>query len=484
MTAPTLPISDVVNVKIEMSPTAAALRNFGACLIIGTSDVIDTQERIRAYSDITTVAQDFGVESKEYLAAQAFFSQTPKPSVVQIGRWAKSATAGRLRGRVLSTSEQNMDAFAEIETGSISFAIDGKPKSLSSIDLSSETNLNGVASQVTSALSGSGTCRWTGTQFVVTSSTTGETSSVTCNDEGQLAQLLGLNASATSVKGSASEKLVEALTVLTDFQGWYMACLADKTSDEEMIAAAGLIEAASPARMIGFTTQNTLELDSTRSDTLGAKLKALGYNRTVVMYSSSSEVAVASIFGRMSTVNFEGSNTCITLKFKQCPGGAAENLRISQANTLKAHNVNVFAAYQNDTSILREGITAGGWFIDETHGLDWLQNRVETDLWNLLYTSKKVGQDEIGADNLVATVSKSLEQGVKNWLIAPGVWNGDSFGALKTGDTLATGYYVYIQPFDEQSQSDREARKAPPIQIAVKLKGAIHFVDCTITVNR
>ena len=48
----------------------------------------------------------------------------------------------------------------------------------------------------------------------------------------------------------------------------------------------------------------------------------------------------------------------------------------------------------------------------------------------------------------------------------------------------ATGYYVYIQPFDEQSQSDREARKAPPIQIAVKLKGAVHFINVTITVNR
>lgn len=484
MTAPTLPVSDVVNVKIEMSPTAAALRNFGACLIIGTSDVIDTQERIRAYSDITSIAQDFGVKSKEYLAAQAFFSQTPKPSAVQVGRWAKSATAGRLRGRMLSTTEQDIEVFKKINAGSISFTIDNKPKTLSSIDLSSETNLNGVATQITSALSGSGTCIWSGTQFVVTSATTGVSSSVTCTDEGQLAQALGVNSSATSVKGSAAESLVEALTVLTDFQGWYMACLADAAGDDEMIAAAGFIEAASPARMIGFTTQNTLELDSTHSDTLGAKLKALGYNRTVVMYSSTSEVAVASIFGRMSTINFEGSNTCITLKFKQCPGVASENLRISQANTLKTHNVNVFAAYQNDTSILREGITAGGWFIDETHGLDWLQNRVETDLWNLLYTSKKVGQDEIGADNLVATVSKSLEQGVKNWLIAPGVWNGDSFGALQTGDTLSTGYYVYIQPFEEQSQSDREARKAPPIQIAVKLKGAIHFVDCTITVNR
>ncbi len=40
--APTLPVSEVVNVTIEMSPVAAALRNFGAMLVLGTSDVIDT----------------------------------------------------------------------------------------------------------------------------------------------------------------------------------------------------------------------------------------------------------------------------------------------------------------------------------------------------------------------------------------------------------------------------------------------------------
>ena len=202
------------------------------------------------------------------------------------------------------------------------------------------------------------------------------------------------------------------------------------------------------------------------------------------MYSSDSPVAAASVFGRMATINFEGSNTTLTLKFKQLPGVTAENLRSSQAEALKSHNVNAFCAYQNDTSILQEGITSGGWFIDETHGLDWLQNRVETDLWNLLYTSKKVGQDESGATAIVSCVNKSLEQGVANGLIAPGVWNGDAFGALESGDTLSTGYYVYIQPFDEQSQSDREARKAPPIQIAVKLKGAVHFINVTITVNR
>ena len=482
--ATTLPVSRVVNVAVEMSPAAAALRNFGSCLILGDSDIIDTDERIRLYSSISDIATDFGISSREYLAAQAFFSQSPQPTQVYIGRWAKSATAGRLRGRTLSSAEQDISLFTAITTGTLSLTIDGASKSMASIDLSAETNLNGVASQISSALGVSGSCAWTGERFVITSATTGTSSTVATTDTGTLSSLMGFAGSATSVAGVAAESLASAITALLDYNTWYMVCVAPDASDDSIVEAAGLIEAASPSRMIGFTTQNSTEIDSTASSTLGSRLKGLGYNRTILVYSSDSPVAAASVFGRMATINFEGSNTTLTLKFKQLPGVTAGNLRSSQAEALKSHNVNAFCAYQNDTSILQEGITSGGWFIDETHGLDWLQNRVETDLWNLLYTSKKVGQDESGATAIVSCVNKSLEQGVTNGLIAPGVWNGDAFGALESGDTLSTGYYVYIQPFDEQSQSDREARKAPPIQIAVKLKGAVHFINVTITVNR
>ena len=482
--ATTLPVSRVVNVAVEMSPTAAALRNFGSCLILGDSDIIDTDERIRLYSSISDIATDFGISSREYLAAQAFFSQSPQPTQVYIGRWAKSATAGRLRGRTLSSAEQDISLFTAITTGTLSLTIDGASKSMASIDLSAETNLNGVASQISSALGVSGSCAWTGERFVTPPATTGTSSTVATTDTGTLSSLMGFAGSATSVAGVAAESLASAITALLDYNTWYMVCVAPDASDDSIVEAAGLIEAASPSRMIGFTTQNSTEIDSTASSTLGSRLKGLGYNRTILVYSSDSPVAAASVFGRMATINFEGSNTTLTLKFKQLPGVTAENLRSSQAEALKSHNVNAFCAYQNDTSILQEGITSGGWFIDETHGLDWLQNRVETDLWNLLYTSKKVGQDESGATAIVSCVNKSLEQGVTNGLIAPGVWNGDAFGALESGDTLSTGYYVYIQPFDEQSQSDREARKAPPIQIAVKLKGAVHFINVTITVNR
>lgn len=89
-----LPVSNVVNVDVIMSAVAATGRNFGALLILGTSTVIPVTERIRQYSAIEDIGDDFGVDSPEYEAATIFFSQSPKPTLVYIGRWAKTLAEG------------------------------------------------------------------------------------------------------------------------------------------------------------------------------------------------------------------------------------------------------------------------------------------------------------------------------------------------------------------------------------------------------
>ena len=152
---------------------------------------------------------------------------------------------------------------------------------------------------------------------------------------------------------------------------------------------------------------------------------------------------------------------------------------------LAGKNCNVFVRYDNDTAILQEGVMAGGAFFDEIHGLDWLQNAAQNECYNLLYQSKtKIPQTDAGVNQIVTTLAKVLGEGVNNGLIAPGVWNADGFGQLERGDYLPDGWYIYAQPVDDQPQSEREQRKAPPIQAAVKLAGAIHFVDVQIDVNR
>lgn len=484
MSLPTLPVNRIVDVTIQMSPLAAATRNFGAMLIVGASDVIDTQERIRAYSSVTDIANDFGTSAPEYQAAVAFFAQSPQPTTVQVGRWARSATSGLYKGKILSTSDQEMDNFTTISAGAFDVTIDGSVVNVTAVNLSAQSNLNGVASQVSAALQSKGTCVWNGQQFVIKSASTGRTSTVSTVTSTQLSQAMGLD-SGTMVTGAPAETLEEATVALLDINTWYGAFYTGDIEDQDVINTAALISASTPSHICAFTLKETDELDGTQTSSLGYELAQLGNNRVLPMYSSTNDNAAMSVLGRMSTVNFEGSNTTITLMFKQCPGVEPEYLKTSQANALQRNNVNVFAAYQNDTSILQYGTMSGGWYIDEVHGLDWLQNRVETDLWNLLYTSTtKIGQDESGMTAILSTVNSSLEAGVRNGLIAPGVWNGDEFGTLKRGDTLTTGFYVYIQPLEEQAQADREQRKAPPIQIAVKLKGAVHSIDVTITVNR
>ncbi|HFD8278627.1 TPA: DUF3383 family protein [Raoultella ornithinolytica] len=377
-----LPVSNVVNVDIIMSAVAATGRNFGALLILGTSTVIPVTERIRQYSAIEDIGDDFGVDSPEYEAATIFFSQSPKPTLVYIGRWAKTLTEG---------------------------------------------------------------------------------------EEG------------------AVETLLQAVNASLQYTNWYGLAIADSADlvEADVITVAAAIEASSLSRILAVTTDDVNVLVTGNTDNIGYKLKAASYSRTFWQYSSSSKYAAISAFGRAFTVNFTGNNTTITLKFKVEPGVTYETLTTAQASAIDAINGNVYVYYANDTAIIQQGVMANGDFFDERHGLDWLQNYVQTNLYNLLYTSTtKIPQTDAGVTRLMTNVEASLDQAVNNGLVAPGVWNGGSIGQIESGDTLTKGFYVYADAVANQAQSDREARKSPVIQAALKLAGAIHYGDVQINVVR
>lgn len=491
----TLAVSDVVSVQIVMSPKAAATRDFGALLILGASPVVDVNERIRQYSNLDGVVSDFGNTAPEYLAANLYYSQSPQPETLFVGRWAKTATSALLKGGALSAEQQEIANFTAITTGAMKVTIDGTEKSLTAMDFSGVTNLNGVASIVSTKLSTAGACVWNATfsRFEVTSATSGVTSTISYASAPasgvDVSALLGLTSALASppVNGVAAESLLDAVTTLAGMSNaWYGLQVADTSiSSDDVLSVAAFIEGSGQSRIFGYTTQNPQVLDGSITTDIASKLKAANYKRTFSQFSSSSPYATASIFGRAFTVNFQGNNTTITLKFKQEPGVTAESLNTTQAAALKAKNCNVFVNYDNNTAIIQEGVMSNGYFFDEVHGLDWLQNDVQTAVYNLLYTSTtKIPQTDAGINRIVTTINDRLEQAVTNGLVAPGQWNGPAFGALTTGQFLSTGYYSYAPSVSTQSQADREARKAPVIQSAIKLAGAVHFVDAIINVNR
>ena len=377
-----LSVSRISSVTVTLAAHAAQGRNFGSMLLLGSSTVIPLTERIRLYESADDIGTDFGVDSEEYKGASIWFSQSPQPTQLYVGRWAKTLATG--------------------EAGAV-------------------------------------------------------------------------------------ETLLQAVNACLDFNNWYGLHIADTADadDAAIISVATALQAATVSRIFAVTSQEAGILSTASTTDIAFKLKAAALGRTFIQYSSSSRYAAISAFSRAFTVDFTASNTAITLKLKTEPGITYETLTAAQANALESKNCNVYVLYDNDTAIIEQGVMSNGDFFDERHGLDWLQNTVQTTDYNTLYTSTtKIPQTDAGTTTRMANIELVLDQAVKNGLFAPGKWTGGPIGQLSTGDYLTKGYYTYADSVDNQLQADREARKGVPIQVAGKLAGAVHYDSVAITVVR
>lgn len=486
-----LSVSRLVRVVINLSPLAAARRSFGVLNIAGDSNVINGVERMRTYLTIDGVALDFGTSAPEYKAAALYFGQSPKPKSLMISRWLRLASSAANDGGILSPSEQALSNFTSITNGGLVISIDGVVKTLTGLNFSAQTNLNGVASVISAALVG-GVVTWTGSEFVVTSNSTGITSTVGYATTGagtDLSVPLKLTAalSLAIIPGFDAETPVQCAAVLANKSAsWYglMFAAIVQPTDLQNLDVSGFIEALDISRVFGVTIVNTNVLSSLVSNDLASEMKAGGYKKSLCQYSQNA-YAIASFFGRAFSVNFNANRSTITLMYKQEPGVVGEELTENQASTLKAKRCNVFVNYVNDTIIIQYGVMSGSAYFDEIHGLDWIQDAIQNACFNVLYQSTtKVPQTDAGVNQLTNAIGGVCDQAVSNGLVAPGIWNADGFGELQTGQYLKTGYYIFAQPIALQSQSDRETRVAPPIQTAIKLAGAIQELDVIVNVNR
>jgi hypothetical protein len=204
---------------------------------------------------------------------------------------------------------------------------------------------------------------------------------------------------------------------------------------------------------------------------IGYLLRQAEYRRTFTLYDPDDAYAHFSVAARASTVDFNQPDSTITLKFKQLPTVTPVTITETQRRALNEKNVNYYGVFGKSAMLAESTMAKPGVFIDEVHGVDWLQNAIETNVFGYLYTHPtKVPQTDKGVAALEQQVRLALQEGVRNGLIAPGM-------NYITGEFLEKGFITWAQPISEQNQSDREARKAPPIYFLAKGAGAIHSVD-------
>ena len=484
-----VPLNYTINVSLSATPTGLADFNTNSIAIF-TNETAGFSESYQAYISPDGVKNDFGSSSLTYKMASALF--TPVPNFRTGGGYlyifpfsGEDATAATFTTPALTS---NVTAFQSVTDGELEVTIDGEDYTLENLDFSNVKNVSDIANVIKNrnldvnikVESGAivFTSRRLGTVSEVTVNTITSPTGTDISGAGYLNASggtadTGIDASGQTLSDAVTEALKEV---------YFGGVLTTQYVDDTTLLA--------NSTAIQSLDCDYFEVIPSLVDIsgVGADIKAAGNGKTrTLAYSlADNKVAIATYATIAKSVNYNGSNTANTMNLKTLTGVLPDgNLSDSYVLAAKNSGVDIYAntggisvVYSNDNN----------GYTDDIENQLWFKKAVEVAGFNYLrQTNTKIPQTEAGMAGLKNAYAQICEKGIKNGVIGAGKWNT----AIPFGDPEdfqrninEKGYYIYSLPIVEQSQTDREARKAPVVQIAIKMSGAFHSSEVIIYVER
>ena len=330
-----------------------------------------------------------------------------------------------------------------------------------------------------------------------TSGTTGSTSSVALTSNTTGTDLSGIEyldvTNIIYVQGTSAyvgrERLTDAI-IRSQAQVYFNGCMVDYTFDDEteILDASDYVQTQSKMLFVAQSAFSCCDDGSTfdkirrRSNTHTRCIAYFGANGND---NKTARLVAAAYASRGLCVDFGGSNTTLTMQLKELAGcepdaGATETL------LQKAKNVgaDMYVSIDGVPCAISHG---NNEFFDNVYNDIWLKTALQVAGFNCLHTAgSKLPQTAAGLATLISAYVDVLNRGIKNGAFAPGSWTLPvTFGdpVMLKQSVASVGYYVYATPITEQDQAERDERKAPFIQMAVKRAGAIHSSNILVYIN-
>lgn len=494
-------INNVISVSLLQGGTLAMADNPNVTMIVTSEKQgpLNSASRYRIYSSAASVAADFGTLSKANDFALSFFGTQPNPTnaggFLVVGYWRGTeetidATAAKLTGAQVSEATV-VDALQQVSDGTLDIDVDGITQNLTALDFQSVTTLDGVAGVIDTALTGA-SAAIEDQRLVITSATTGATSSITfATDPGTgtfIGELLAITtgSGASLTQGAASDTLtsetkLEAITELASQVKFRGAMFIDNPTDEESKTLAEWGQANDVLQYDVFDSPDNLEVDPTNV-VWDIKLSGLSNYRMLFSKAGNRKLA-ASYMARVHTVNFAAENSALTMHLKEL-SVAAEEYSQTEVNKAKTVGLDIYTTIKLTPAVLTSGANV---FVDRRYNAIAYVDYLQIDMYNLLkQTSTKIPQTRDGVNQLVDQAEKTTRQFVRAGFIAPGEWSSpDYFGNRQTFEQNIrdNGFYWIAGSLANQSQSSREARESPVLQGAIKESGGIHSASLIVNVN-
>jgi hypothetical protein len=435
-------LDDIANVTITLASAGVSAADFGSAIIVGPHMAFS--ERVREYKSVAAATAD-ALPPALLGAVTTFFSQSPRPKRVKVGRREVSAA-------IINVSEV-------VNSATYTITVAGTVYNFTSAASATAASIvTGLAAAITADAAKK-----------VTATVIGSTLQLVWISQAAIGNVaLGARLSWGAISPSASGTAVaDDLTAIAAYDNaWYGLAMVERVQATQLAASAWV----EPRTKLFCTASNEAGLLTSGTTDLGALVKALGYNRTTVWYhgAAATQYLDAALLGRMATLQ-PGSETWV---LKTLVGVTADGLTDSQQALLLGKNANGFLTYTADISQTAGGKVASGEWIDIIRFRDWLESTIQADMVTLLKGLPKLPFTDPGIQLASSVLRKSLEKGVKAGGIAPPELDAD-------GKNVPS--FTITAPLSTSLTPSQKASRTLGLTFSARLAGAIHLVEITGT---
>ncbi len=281
----------------------------------------------------------------------------------------------------------------------------------------------------------------------------------------------------------ASESPVQALDAVLDrTSDFYGVALADARTDGEILAleehASGL---AKPVML--FVPLVGTPAAIVAAGSLLAGLYAASSRRVIAVYAAAVSDAAA-VMGTAMGQQLAHASSAFSLCYKSVGGIVPSVLTQSQVDAIKALGGNVYVTRGYTHHLLENGSTPSGYRYDEVLYLDMIAGDLQDAAVALLAENPdKLPQTDDASAQFISAFSAVLAGYTARGVLATAPWRAPAVGGISPGDYLENGYMLWADSYDSQSEADRAAHKAMPVQAALTLAGSLESVVITVNVR-
>ena len=496
-----------IDVTVNVSKVAAEVTTDLSvlCFVTPNAPFDHGAGRIRFYTSLSSLLDDFATSSEAYKAAPAFFSQTPRSKTFAVGRIFTTAQAGFLQCGVLGN--HTLAEWQAITSGAFKITFGGVTKAVSSVSFAALENISGIPAILETAIrAADASTAFTAATVTldsngclrITNGDTGDASTVgylAAPDSGtdisgvdylNGAEIVGAEVQAAySVPGytpagieSEIEYVRQAAAAQKKFlYGW--ALDATYRDDDDAVKVAANIEAQTYG-ILGLVTNTPLAKSADSTTDVGAVVFASGYRCTFVVYHNNAYYyPEVSILAYALSVDYSMQNSVITTKFKSLQGIPTVPITESELAVLNSKRINTYTAVGNSSRTFREGTEADeNWYIDDLINLDNFREELQASVYNVFLANKKVPYNSDGSTLIYTAIAVICDRYVYN-----GTFSSRELAdaeQLAKGRTYDPPYTITITPIKNMTIAQRAQRIGPPAHVAVNLSGAMHSININV----